>query len=209
MLKRLLLVLFFIPVICCADEFVQGKDFLIVGNGSAKQSKKVTVTEFFSYGCPWCYRVEPRLQQWVNQQAGHIRFQRVPVVFNKDWSYYAKAYYTGNLLGLGNKFDESLFKAIQVDKKNLNNDTQMINFLTQQGISKDNAESALLHSTTIDLKMANANQLMGQYHVNAVPALIINGHYKVDLQMAQSLDRLFQIMDFLVAQDSGVSKDKA
>lgn len=202
MLKRVLLLIFvFIPGLCSAQDFIEGKDYLLLGNVSAKPSTKVTVTEFFSYGCPWCYRLEPHIQQWLSHQGNNISFNRVPVVFNRDWTYYAKAYYAGNLLGLGKQFDETMFKAIQVDKKNLSNVTQMINFLMQQGVNKDTAESAVQHSTMIDLKMANANQLMGQYHINAVPAIIINGQYKVDLQMAQSIDRLFQIMDYLVAKN--------
>lgn len=50
------------------------------------------------------------------------------------------------------------------------------------------------------MKVGESNGLMAKYRVNAVPALIVNGKYKIDLQMAKTEDRLFKILDYLVAQ---------
>ncbi|MCE3045519.1 thiol:disulfide interchange protein DsbA/DsbL [Legionella sp. 16cNR16C] len=200
MLKALLLSILLFPVMGFAEDFTAGKDFEVLESASPKSSNQVKVTEFFSYGCPWCYRLEPNLEKWVAQQGNTIKFNRVPVVFKPDWGFYAKAYYASHLLGLGDKLNPVLFKTIQIDKTPLNSNEAMINFFISQGVDKDIAESAFTHSTTIDMKVGESNGLMAKYRVNAVPALIVNGQYKIDLQMAKSEERLFKILDYLVAQ---------
>lgn len=203
MLRRVLLLLTLIlPFTAFAEDFVAGKDYEIIKNGDATAKPgKITVTEFFSYGCPWCYRLEPTLSKWVKQQDS-IQFTRVPVVFNKDWSYYAKAYYTVNLLGQEAKLNPILFKTIQAKHGALNNDDAMVEFLTSQGIDKATAESAFKHSTTIDMQINQGSAQMAQFHITAVPALVINGQYKTDLQMAQGDKRLLKILSYLVQQAS-------
>lgn len=98
MLKRLLLIVFLFPILAKADDFVVGKDYEVINSAPPAKINRVLVTEFFSYGCPWCYRIEPIVNQWAKQQNKTIQFSRIPVIFNKDWSYYAKAYYTAELL---------------------------------------------------------------------------------------------------------------
>lgn len=201
MFKRwlLLILLFPLPLWAMDFNFVAGKDYeIITTNNAPIDNKKINVLEFFSYGCPWCYRIEPGINQWVKQQGNAVDFVRVPVVFNKDWVYYAKAYYTAELLNLSTKLNPLLFKAIQIDKKNLSSNQAMIDFFIAEGVSKDMAESAFTHSTTIDMKINEGNVAMGQFHVNAVPAFVVNNKYKTDLQMATSEERLLQILNHLI-----------
>lgn len=208
MLRPLLFILLLLPSMTFAETFVAGKDYeVITGVNDAVTNNKIDVTEFFSYGCPWCFRIEPSLTQWVKQHDTAIEFKRIPVVFNKEWIYYAKAYYAANLLGVGDKFNSLLFKAIQTDKLQLTNNQAMIDFFIAQGIPKETAESAFTNSTTVDMNVNEGNVIMGQLHINAVPAIVINNHYKTDLQMAQGEERLFKIIDYLLAKSE--SKDSA
>ncbi|CEK09397.1 thiol:disulfide interchange protein DsbA/DsbL [Legionella hackeliae] len=199
MLKRLLLIVLLLPSLVFADEFVAGKDYeLVIGPTVNANTNKVTITEFFSYGCPWCYRLEPALMTWLEQQGDKVQFSRVPVVFNKDWKVYAKAYYTAHLLGLETKINPALFKAIQTDKRNLTNNEAMVGFFTTEGADNATVKSAFENSTMVDLQIAQDAALMSHYHVNGVPAVVVNNHYKTDLQMAQNQERFFKILNFLV-----------
>ena len=38
----------------------------------------VEVTEYFSYGCPHCYRFEPLVQQWKSDLPADVRVQSQP-----------------------------------------------------------------------------------------------------------------------------------
>ncbi|KTC86995.1 thiol:disulfide interchange protein DsbA/DsbL [Legionella brunensis] len=204
MLKRLLLIVLFVPALAFANDFIAGKDYEIVTGTptTAQDSNKVIVTEFFSYGCPWCYRIEPALMTWVQQQGNKVQFSRVPVIFNKDWKFYAKAYYTAHLLGLEAKMNPALFKAIQTEKRPLANNEAMVNFFIAEGVDNATAKSAFENSTMIDVQIAQGAAMMSNFHVNGVPAVIVNNQYKTDLQMAQNQERFFQILDFLVNKAS-------
>ncbi|KTD17727.1 thiol:disulfide interchange protein DsbA/DsbL [Legionella jordanis] len=199
MLKRVLCVLLLFPVLAFAEDFVAGKDYeLVNGTAPSVHAGKVMVTEFFSYGCPWCYRIEPALNTWVQQQGNKVQFSRIPVVFHKEWEYYAKAYYTANLLGLESKLGPALFKAIQNDKRPLANNEEMIQFFTAEGVDNATAKSAFENSTTIDVQVAEGLATMSRYRINGVPAIVVNNQYKTDLQMAKNPERFLQILDFLV-----------
>jgi len=200
MIKRLLAVLLLLPTLVFADTFVAGKDYEVISSTDAASTGKMPVTEFFSFGCPWCFKLEPTLDAWVKKHQDKVTFSRMPVVFHPEWTYYAKAFYAAQLLGIGDKMNPLLFKAIQTDKKPLNSDQSMIDFFVAQGVDKATAESAFTHSTTIDMKIAEGSALMAAYHINAVPAIVINKRYKTDLQMAQGEERFFKILDYLITQ---------
>jgi protein dithiol oxidoreductase (disulfide-forming) len=209
MLQRFLIItMLLLTLPTFAEEFVAGKDYQLVSGTLAKSASnsKVLVTEFFSYGCPWCYRIEPKLLEWEKKQANVIQFSRVPVVFNKDWLIYAKAYYTVQLLGLEAKFSPLLFAAVQEKEHSLNTNKAMIAFFTAQGVDKATAESAFENSTTIDMQVNTGMSLMANYHIEGVPSFVINNQYKTNLEMAKTEERLWKILDFLVAKSNTKQK---
>ena len=193
--------LFFTSLISFSADFIAGQDYQIMGSGDAKiGGSPVNVIEFFSFGCPWCYRLEPALNAWVNQQGTKIHFKKVPVIFNKDWDFYARAYYTALAISLNSKLNPVLFKAILDNKKALNSNETMVAFLAKNGVDLAVAQSAFNHSPSIDLNIATSQRLMANYHIAAVPAFVVNNQYKTDLQMAKTEKRLFAILDFLLTQ---------
>lgn len=201
MLKRLFFIMLLIPFASFADPFIAGKDYEIINSMvESTASDKVSVTEFFSYGCPWCYRIEPSMNQWAKRHEKNIELKRIPVVFNKEWIYYAKAYYAADLLGISTKLNPLLFKAIQTDKMLLTSNQAMVDFFINNGVNKETAESAFTNSTTVDMNVSEGNVTMGKMHINAVPAIVVNNKYKTDLQMAQGEERLFKILDYLLTK---------
>lgn len=201
-MRRLLLLILSVSMFSgtvFAEEFVAGKDYVVLpANAAGQVPAKVTVTEFFSYGCPWCARLDPSLEQWVAQQGDKITFNRVPVVFKKDWDVYAKAYYTALALSKDKEFTPLFFQAIIKDKKPLNNNALMVEFFKAHGVDEEVAKSAFYHSPSIDLKLEEGKQLMGQYQITGVPTVVVNRQYKTDIQMAESQDRLYAVLNYLV-----------
>jgi protein dithiol oxidoreductase (disulfide-forming) len=196
------LVLYLVSLTCFSEEFTLGKDYVQVKNLNALEnhSGKVGVTEFFSFGCPWCNHLEPGLAKWLAQQQGNITFRKVPVLFKKDWDFYAKAYYAAEALSLNSTMNPALFKAILDEKRPLNSNQAMIDFFIQQGVEPATAKSAFTSSPSIDLSLKTSENLMAGYQINAVPAFVVNDEFKTDLQMAKSEERLFAILDFLITQ---------
>lgn len=193
-----------VPTIVLAAPFVEGKDYQIVSNPQAEtnKSKTLKVQEFFSYGCPWCYKIEAPLQGWANTMGKSIQFERIPVVFKPSWELYAKAYYTAKTLALSDKLNPLLFKAVQTDKKLLDTNQTMINFFVAQGVDKEIAKSAFENSPTIEMKVQTGMALMASYQINGVPAFVVNDKYKTDLQLAGSPERLMEILNYLAKKSA-------
>ena len=187
-----------------AESFVEGKDYVVLKNQTTQStaSNKVKVTDFFSYGCPWCFKLDKPLDSWAEKNQNQVALQKVPVVFNKSWLIYAKAYYTINALAPTQNIDDSLFEAIIDKNQKLSTPEEMATFLAQHGIKEESAQNALTHSPSIDLQIQNDRQLMVSYQITAIPAVVIDNKYKTDLQMAQNKERFFAILDFLVEKAS-------
>lgn len=197
-------------LMCFSAEFVAGKDYQMINEviPSHNPIGAINVTEFFSFGCPWCYRLEPALNHWVQQQGVKIHFKKIPVIFNKDWDYYARAYYTAEALSLNATLDPRLFKAILDKKQRLNTQESMVDFLIKNGVNRATADSAFNHSPSIELKIAQSQRAMASCGINAVPAVVFNHKYKTDLQMAGSEERFFAILDYLLTISSKKSSSK-
>ena len=172
--------MFFFPVLALASDFVEGKDYQVISKGSAIAQTEPTVTEFFSYGCPWCYKMETPLNEWAGKQGKSVQMERVPVVFRPVWELYAKAYYTASSLALSDKFNSLLFNAIQDKKQTLGSNQSMVDFFVANGVDKETAKSAFESSPTIELQVKQGMALMAKYQVNAVPAFVVNKTYKTD-----------------------------
>lgn len=183
-------------------NFAQGKDFAVIAPSKLlprQASKRVMVTEFFSFGCPWCFKLEPTIEQWQKQLPKNVTFERVPVVFEQGWQYYARAYYIADSLGLTHKFMPLLFSAVQKQGLNLKSNAAMIDFFVKNGVSKDIVSSAFESSPTIDAKMSLGAIKMQAYQIVAVPALVVDGKYRTDLRMAKGdSKRMLQIVNYLV-----------
>ncbi|MDR3501907.1 MAG: thiol:disulfide interchange protein DsbA/DsbL [Legionella sp.] len=202
MLKKLFCFFLLLPTMAFAAAFVEGKDYVVVSNTQAVKSKTPIIQEFFSYGCPWCYKIEAPLHQWVSTLGKGVQFERVPVVFKPSWELYAKAYYTAKTLALSDRLNPVLFKAIQVDRTPLESKQTMINFFVSQGVDREIAKSAFENSPTIDMKVQTGMSLMGAYQISAVPAFVVNQKYKTDLQLAGSPERLMEILNYLAKKSA-------
>jgi thiol:disulfide interchange protein DsbA len=183
-------------------EFIEGQDYQVIPSMGdvAYKSGPIHVTEFFSYGCPWCYRLDAAISKWTSKQGKAIQMTKIPVVFHDHWDDYARAYYIIDELSLGKTVHERLFKTIIVDKQPLATHQAMVDFFKNNGVESSLAESALNQSPSIELRLKTDQALMSKYQINAIPTLVINQQYKTNLQMAKTEERLFEILDYLLAK---------
>ncbi|MBM3345692.1 MAG: hypothetical protein FJY55_04235 [Betaproteobacteria bacterium] len=47
---------------------------------------RIEVLEFFYYGCPVCYELQPHLSRWIYQAPDYVSLQRVPVLSSETGS---------------------------------------------------------------------------------------------------------------------------
>ena len=66
-----------------AADFVAGKDYTVVQNpGKISVPGKIEVREFFWYGCPHCFTLEPHMQTWLKKIPKDVHFVRTPAAMN-------------------------------------------------------------------------------------------------------------------------------
>lgn len=183
-------------------SYLEGKDYQVIAGVTSVTSAtagQILVKEFFSYGCPWCFELEEQLSQWRQTLPKQVVFKRIPVIFEKGWDVYAKAYYAADALGLEKKFTPLLFKAVQEQNLPLDNPSKMISFFVEHGVDEAVAHSALTSSPSINAKLKMGMQEMQALRVFAVPCLVINDTYKVDLKMVNGdPEKLFEVARFLI-----------
>ncbi|MFI3122203.1 MAG: thiol:disulfide interchange protein DsbA/DsbL [Methylococcaceae bacterium] len=162
---------------------------------------KIEVIEFFWYGCPHCYSFEPVLEKWVANLPKNVQFIRQPAVFSDLWGKHAKAYFTAEALGVVDKVHADFFDAIQNKKQNLETEDQLAKFFVAHGVNEADFHSAY-NSFLVDAKMRQAVATAGRYGVSGVPALIVNGKYKTNGPLAGSQEKMIEVVDRLIQQES-------
>jgi len=163
--------------------------------------KKVEVIEFFWYGCPHCYHFEPVLEKWVKSKPENVQFIRIPAIFSSTWGKHAKAYFTAEALDVVDKVHADFFDAIQNQKLKLQTEAQLAKFFTAHGVSEEDFHNAY-NSFYVDTKMRQTKALLPNYGITGVPTIIVNGKYKVTGKLAGSYEKMIEIVNQLIAQET-------
>jgi thiol:disulfide interchange protein DsbA len=162
---------------------------------------KVEVIEFFWYGCPHCYSLEPAMVEWLKTKPANVEFIRQPAVFSDLWGKHAKAYFTAEALGILEKAHADFFDAIQNKKQKLVSEDELAKFFADHGV-KDEDFRAAYNSFGVDAKLRQAESIGPRYGITGVPAIIVNGKYKVTGQSAKSQANMLTVTNQLIAQES-------
>jgi len=159
---------------------------------------KIEVIEFFWYGCPHCYTLEPAVNAWVKAAPKDVVFKRVPAVPSEQWGLLAYVYYTLEGMGLLEQYHSKVFDAVHKESLNLGNRKIRETWLAKNGI--DVAKyNEMEKSFSVASKVKRAAQLTNAYRVDGVPRVFVNGKYFTAPEFAGSMDRIFPIVDQLVA----------
>lgn len=163
---------------------VQGTDYALVTPPQPQSlndgvAGKVEVIEFFSYGCPHCYHLNPLLNQWKQAQLpANAVLIRVPVSLGRrEWGALVRAFYTLEASGDLQRLDNALFDAIHKDGQRLFDLDLLAAWAAQNGI--DAAEfRSLFNSPEVSAKALRAEQMARDYKINGVPTITVAGKYR-------------------------------
>jgi protein dithiol oxidoreductase (disulfide-forming) len=166
---------------------------------------QVRVLEFFSYGCIWCYRLDPALGTWQKTKADNIQFERVPVVFQTSWQDLTKAYYTAESLQILDKVHEPLFKAIHANHFDTSKPNALKTFFVEQGV-EPKAFDETFASFSVDRKLKWAESMGHVFKVTRIPSIAIltsDEVYLTAMSMVGSEEKLIELINHFAkeAQD--------
>jgi thiol:disulfide interchange protein DsbA len=160
---------------------------------------KVEVLEFFWYGCPHCYTLEPAIEQWASKLPKDVAFKRVPAPFNKQWEIGARAYYALEAIGEVDRMTPVLFDAIHRGGVKANDEKAIAEVLAKNNVDMAKYNAAF-KSFGVDAKINKAKQMLAGYNLDAVPAIAVNGKYLVSASQAGGQKRMLDTVDYLIAQ---------
>lgn len=161
---------------------------------------KIEVVEVFWYGCPHCYSLEPAVHDWLKRKPENVEFIRLPAALNPNWAFHAKVYYTAEALNIVEQFHPAFFDEIHLQKKRMTSESAVKAFFEKLGVKGDDFENAW-NSFSVDSKLRKAKQKVIGYQLRSVPAVIVNGKYKITSQTAGGSRQIFRVVDELVEKE--------
>ena len=176
------------------NEFVRLKPAVPTTTGD-----QVEVVEVFWYGCPHCWHLEPMMKTWIGTLPAGVAFRRVPATAGR-WEPHARAYYAAEAMGKLDEFHAALFKAMQVDRRPIFKEDDLVKFAGEIGIDEKAFRDAY-NSFTVETKVRKAEDLNRRYGIDGVPAVIVNGKYRTSPSQAGGQDKLIEVLNTLVGQE--------
>jgi thiol:disulfide interchange protein DsbA len=165
---------------------------------------RIEVVEVFWYGCPHCYALEPYLDKWLETKPDDVEFRRIPGVLGRNWLPHARAYYTAEKLGILGKIHQQMFNAIHVERTDLGSEKKLASFFKDHGVDHDEFMKTY-ESEEITDKIKQAFVASQGYGLTGVPAIIVNGKYRVSASTAGGNARLIEVVNMLIEQERKVA----
>jgi thiol:disulfide interchange protein DsbA len=104
------------------------------------------------------------------------------------------------LLGKQN-LNAEIWREINVKGNRLDTPAAIETFFTSRGVSKADFQKAFA-GFAVDSKIMKAEDLNRRYKIASTPTVIVNGKYFTDMSMAGSEDKLFEVINALVARET-------
>tara|TARA_A100000164_G_scaffold353999_1_gene361154 strand:- start:1466 stop:2119 length:654 start_codon:yes stop_codon:yes gene_type:complete len=172
----LILICFFSTINLSYSEILlkEGKNYLKIQNSLEIKTEKIEVLEFFWYNCPHCYKFEPYLLK-LKEENKKIDFKRIPVNFNKSFINQQKLFFTLQVMKRED-IHKDVFKSIHENRKKLNKYKNILSFIEEKGINKNQFEE-IYNSFGIQSQIKRSKQLQNLYNITSVPAVVIGKQY--------------------------------
>ncbi len=191
----------------CTEEFEAGIDYLVLKSkedaeikaSATDPTKKITVIEYFSYGCLACKKFEDHISKWLANKEDDVEFKREAVVFQESWAMLAKAYYTAVKLDVLDAVHIPMFDAVHEEKRAMHEPKNIEQLFKEEARidSKVFRETFYEDETIVD-EIVDIHEKAQSMKLKRTPSVVVEGKYLVNTQTAQSRKRIFLIVDYLV-----------
>ena len=193
-----------IEVYDCKGTYEKPDPSLLV-NEDVLTEKKVEVVELFWYTCPHCADLEENkyMNAWRKSKADYIEFTQMPAVFSDKHLQlaYAKAYYAAQALGILSKVHGKIFDEIHKKGTRIQSEAQLIELFAKYGEVEPADFETKYKSFSVNTQANKANGHTISYAVNGVPAMIVQGKYRLSATTAGGYENLFKVVDYLAEKE--------
>jgi protein dithiol oxidoreductase (disulfide-forming) len=185
------------PMMALATEYKEGVHYTVINDGPA--TNKPEITEFFSFYCPHCYSfskaVVPKI---LAEMPDGVQFNQAHVDFigQEMGVEMSRAFAVAHQLNIDEKIDDALFEAIHDKRQRFTNRDDIRALFVANGIESKEFD-AVADSFMVKAKMAKMKRDTQNAKLTGVPALVVNGKYRVETGAIKSYDELINIAFYL------------
>ncbi len=174
--------------------------YVQISNQKQTEYDQIVIYEFFWYGCPHCFNLEPTMDQIEADLGKDTILVKVPVSLRDTWENHAKAYFALKQMNLDDDLHVKLFEEIHINSQRLDTKDSLSQFISNQGYNAKKFEE-LFDSFGTEIRMNKASRLAREYQINSVPTLVINGKYMTSGSYVSSYDELVDVVNLLVEKE--------
>lgn len=199
------------PVVCClalascailahAQETPRARpniEYRLIEQQPVETGDKIEVIDFFWYGCPHCYNLQPALEDWIRRKPVDVALRRIPVILRDTWAPHARIYYTLEALGELERLHQQVYHGYHVQELHMSKPDVMAQWAVRRGIDRQKWLDAY-SSDAVTQKVRRAEQLTSAYNVQGTPSLAVDGRYLTSSGMAGSVSGIIPILDDLI-----------
>lgn len=184
-----------------AQPFVEGEHYHAIGSPATMPEDRVEVIEAFAYPCPACRNFHPFISRWEQRQPEFVDFRRLPVGLQQGWDLFARAYYTAEVLGIGEQSHEAVFKALHDERRSIRNFDDIAGLYTDFGVTTDEFVSTS-QSFAVDSRMRRNRTELTRFGVRQTPTMVVQGKWRVIPGAFGSYDEMLATIDYLVEREA-------
>ena len=164
--------------------------------------EKIEVMEFFWFGCGHCYTFEPLLAAWKKTLADDVVFKGSPAIWNSTMEIHAKVFYTAEVLGISERINPVVFRAINQDRRPLTAESDIATLFESIGVLKSDFFDAF-NSFGVGSQVRQANSRARSAKITGTPEIVINGKYRITTRKAGNQTNMLKIADYLIEKERG------
>lgn len=184
------------------EKYVAGTHYTVLNTPvKTNDAEKIEVIEAFWYGCAHCFRFEPLVENWHAKAPADVDFIQLPAVWDPLMKVHAQAFYAAEAMGALDKLHTPIFNAINMERNRLQNEKQLTELVTKQGVSEADFLQAF-NSFSVRTKVNQVERKMKDYQIQSTPNMIVNGKYLVvNNQSVMTQQDMLDVVDFLVDKE--------
>ncbi|ANQ23671.1 thiol:disulfide interchange protein [Vibrio natriegens] len=179
-----------------AAQFEEGKHYKVL---DAEKAAKPTVTEFFSFYCPHCYKFESLVENLKPALPEDARFEKIHVSFmgGNMAVPMAKSYATMVSLGVEDKMIPVMFAQIHQKRAAPKDEAELKQVFTDYGVDGKKFDAAY-NSFAVNSMQKRFDQEFKESTLTGVPGVIVNNKYIVIPNEISSYDEYNQLVNYLL-----------
>ncbi len=191
---------FMLLLITAASSDVYAQKYVQISTEKQSESKDIIIYEFFWYGCPHCFNLEPTIDRIEADLDTDAKIVKVPVALRDSWTPHAKLYYALSQMNEIDDLHNLIFEEIHIENNRLDTEEAMIEFLSKSEINTE-IFSEKYNSYGTEARVKKGSNLARKFQIDSVPTLVVNGKYLTSGSFVSSYDELYSVVNFLVERE--------